>query len=117
LILKEYFTIAKLVFLSAAFFTSVVHTTEESVALFQAATDEHWGADCSRVMEAISFYKFDRHFQIARGTAFRGDAIIGNILEWFVAEKDGNIQHCIEINDRKHRAVESYMRAAPPPRQ
>jgi hypothetical protein len=66
-------------------------------------------------MEAFSFYKFDRHFQIARGTTFRSDFIIGGIVEWFVAEKDGNIQHCIEFNDRKHRAVEAYIRAAPPP--
>jgi hypothetical protein len=95
---------------------SVGHITEESVALVQAATDEHWGADCSRVVEAFSFYKFDRHFQIARSTAWRVDSIIASILaQWFVAEKDGNIQHCIEINDRKYRAVESYMRAAPPP--
>jgi hypothetical protein len=92
-----------------------VHITEESVVLFHAAADEHWGADSSMLMEAISFYKFDRHFQIARITGFRNDAIIFMTADWFVAEKTGNIQHCIEINDRKYRAVESYMRAAPPP--
>jgi hypothetical protein len=89
------------------------HITEESVALFQAATDEHWGADCSRMMEAISFYEFDRHFQIARGTTYRTDMIMAGLTAWYVAEKTGNIQHCIEINDRNYRAVESYMRAAP----
>jgi hypothetical protein len=67
------------------------------------------------MMEAISFYKFDRHFQIARTTTFRFDMIIHLQNEWWVAEKTGNVQHCIEINDRKYRAVESYMRAAPPP--
>jgi hypothetical protein len=91
-----------------------VHITEESVALFQAATDEHWGADCSVLIEAISFYKFDRHFQIARTTGFRNDTILSMTTEWLVAEKTGNIQHCIEISNRKYRAVESYMRAAPP---
>jgi hypothetical protein len=113
--LKEWLTITKLLFSSAVQFLAVVHITEESVALFQAVTDEHWGVDCSMVMEAISFYKFDRHFQIARGTALRFDYIMSYVTEWYVTEKTGNIQHCIEINDRKYRAVESYMRAAPPP--
>jgi hypothetical protein len=36
-------------------------------------------------------------------------------VEWHIAEKTGNIQHCIEINDQQYRAMESYMRAAPPP--
>jgi hypothetical protein len=93
---------------------ATLHITEESVALFQAATDEHWGVDCSILMEAMSFYKFDRHFQIARTTGFRNDTFVSMRTEWFVAEKTGNIQHCIEINDQKYRAVESYMRAAPP---
>jgi hypothetical protein len=114
-LLKEWFTLAKLSCPSAALYTSVVHVTEESAALFQAATDEHWGTDCSRIMEAISFYKFDRHFQIARTTTFRFDMIIQFNTGCHVAEKTGSIQHCIEINDRKHRAVELYMRAAPPP--
>jgi hypothetical protein len=113
--LKEWLTIIKLLFSSACYYLAVVHITEESVALFQAVTDEHWGMDGSRMMEAISFYKFDRHFQIARGTALRNDSIITLMTEWFVAEKTGNIQHCIEINDRKYRAMESYMRAAPTP--
>jgi hypothetical protein len=114
-LLKEWLTMTKLSWASAAFFLSVVYITEESVELFQAATDEHWGADGSRVIEAISFYKVDRYFQIARTTAFRSDSIVGLATAWFVAEKTGNVQHCIEINDRTYRAVESYMRAAPPP--
>jgi hypothetical protein len=94
---------------------ALVHTTEESAALFQATTDEHWGADCSRMMEAISFYKFDRHFQISRSLTLRNDLIVSLTTEWHSVEKTGNIQHCIEINDRKYRSTESYMRAAPPP--
>jgi hypothetical protein len=66
------------------------------------------------MMEAISFYEFNRHFQIARSTTFRNEVIMLIVLEWFVTEKTGNIQHCIEFNDRKYRAVESCMRAAPP---
>jgi hypothetical protein len=112
---KEWFTLNKLAFPSAAFYMAVVYITEESVELFQAATDEQWGVDCSRIMEAMSFYKFDRHFQIARTTSCRSDAIGFVALAWYVTEKTGNIQHCIEINDRTYRAVESYMRAAPPP--
>jgi hypothetical protein len=91
-----------------------VHITEESVALFQAATDEHWGTDCSKIMEAISVYEFDRHFQIARTAGFRCDGILCCTYEWHITEKSGNVQHCIESNDLKYRAVESYMRAAPP---
>jgi hypothetical protein len=94
---------------------AAMHNTEESVALFQAATDEHWGVGCARIMEAISLYNFDRHFQIARATCFKMDMLIVSSIEWFVAEKTGNIQHCIEINDWKYRAMESYMRAAPSP--
>jgi hypothetical protein len=67
------------------------------------------------MMEALSFHKFDRHFQIARTTALRADFSIAAALQWHSTEKTGNIQHCIEINDRKYRAVESYMRTAPPP--
>jgi hypothetical protein len=48
--------------LSGAYFTAVVYLTEESVVLFQAATDEHWGAGCSRIMGAFSLYEFERHF-------------------------------------------------------
>jgi hypothetical protein len=91
------------------------YVTEESVALFQSTTDEHWGADCSKLMEAVSVHAFDRHFQIARTTAFRIDALLVIAVEWFVAEKTGNIQHCIDINERKYQTVESYMRAAPSP--
>jgi hypothetical protein len=67
------------------------------------------------MMEVISFYKFDRHFQIARTTAFKLDFSIGCAFVWHSTDKTGNIQHCIEINDRTYRAVELYMRAAPPP--
>jgi hypothetical protein len=113
--LKEWFTLTKVAYSSGTSFMSVVFITEESVALFQAATDEDWGTDCSRMMEALSFHNFDRHFQIARNSAVRMDGIISGSMEWFIAEKTGNIQHCIEINDKKYQAVESYMRAAPPP--
>jgi hypothetical protein len=92
-----------------------VYVTEESVALFQSATDEHWGVDCSKLMEAISVHAFDRHFQIARTTAFRADFVLTTVAGSFVAEKTGNIQHCININNRKYRTMESYMRAAPLP--
>jgi tetratricopeptide (TPR) repeat protein len=92
-----------------------VYVTEESAALFQSATDEHWGAGCSKLMEAVSVHAFDRHFQIARTTAFRGDMLLVASVEWFVAEKTGNVQHCIDINDRKYQTMESYMRAAPSP--
>jgi hypothetical protein len=89
--------------------------TEESVSLYQAATDEHWGADNSKLMKAISVYNFDRHFQIARTTAFRFDLFLAWQFSWWVAEKTGNVQDCIETNDRHNRAWESYIRAAPPP--
>jgi hypothetical protein len=89
--------------------------SEESVALYQSATDEHWGADCSKLMKAISVYDFDRQFQIARSTAFKFDVFQGFQWGWWVAEKTGNIQHCIEINNRQNRAMESYIRATPPP--
>jgi hypothetical protein len=95
-------------------FMANLFVTEESVALFQAATDEHWGADCSKLMEAISVYNFDRHFQIARSTGFRNDSFLWTPAEWWVAEKTGNVQDCIDINDRKDRTMESYIRAAPP---
>jgi hypothetical protein len=93
------------------------YITEESTALFQAATNEHWGEDCSKMMEAISMYSFDRHFQISRSIAFRTDLFPAFPVDSHVAEKSGNVQHCIEINNRKHRATESYLRAAPPPIQ
>jgi hypothetical protein len=86
---------------------------EESVALYQAATDEHWGTDCSKFMKEILIHDFDRHFQIARSVAFKTDFFLGLPLVWWVVEKTGNVQDCIEINDRKHRTMESYMRAAP----
>jgi hypothetical protein len=66
-------------------------------------------------MESISVYEFNRHFQIARTTAFRNDWTFTCGHEWDITEKSGNVQHCIESNDRKYRAVESYMRAAPSP--
>jgi hypothetical protein len=97
-----------------AHFSIISYVTEETVALFQVATDEQWGADCSKMMDAVSIHDFDRHFQIARSTAFRTDILVIFANEWHVAEKTGNIQHCIEVNNEKHRAMESYMRAAPP---
>jgi hypothetical protein len=113
--LKEYFTIAKLICTPIAVYPAATHVTEESATLFQSATDEHWGADSSKTMEAVSVHAFDRHFQIARTTAFRLDLFLSFAHEWFVAEKTGNIQHCIDINNRKYRAMESYLRAAPAP--
>jgi hypothetical protein len=112
--LKESFALAKLL-LTFGPYLPAVHVTEESAALFQSATDEHWGMDCSKLMEAVSVHAFDRHFQIARTTAFRNDILFVVAVEWFVAEKAGNIQHCIDINDRKYQLMESYMRAAPSP--
>jgi hypothetical protein len=96
-------------------FTPPAFITEESAALFQAATDEHWGADNSKLMKGISIHDFDRHFQIARTTAFRGDALLVASVEWWVAEKTGNVQDCIVVNDRKIRVMDSYIRAAPTP--
>jgi hypothetical protein len=83
--------------------------------LYQAATDEHWGADNSKLTKAVSIHNFDRHFQIARTTAFRVDIFLGIPVEWWAVEKTGNIQDCIETNARKNQTMESYMRAAPPP--
>jgi hypothetical protein len=112
--LKEYFVFFKLIGASIGCYIAVTHVTEESAVYVQSATDEHWGADCSKMMEAISVHTFDRHFQIARTTAFRVDGF-SIFSVWFIADKTGNIQHCIDLNDRKYRIVESYMRAAPPP--
>jgi hypothetical protein len=88
--------------------------TEESAALFQAVTDDQWGADSSKLMEAVLVYEFDRHFQIARTTGFTMDFFLCEQSDWWATEKTGNVQDCIEINGRKIRAVESYIRAAPP---
>jgi hypothetical protein len=112
---KEWFTLGKLLFIPNACHLAAAHVTEESAALFQSATDEHWGVDGSKVIEAISVHAFDRHFQIARTTTSRMETLLIHMIEWCVAEKTGNIQHCIDINDRKYRTMESYMRAAPPP--
>jgi hypothetical protein len=115
--LKEWFILLKLLLIPAMYGRSEVYITKESVALFQVTTDEHWGVDCSKLIEAISVHDFHRHFQIARSTAFRGDSLMVGAVEWTVADKTGNIQGCIEINDKKYRAMELYMRAAPPPFQ
>jgi hypothetical protein len=111
---KEWFTLMKLLCTPSNF---VVHAfvTEESAALFQAATDKHWGADNSKLMKAVSIHNFDRHSQITRSTAFRFDVFIGFNSEWVVVEKTGNVRDCIEINDQKERYMESYIRAAPTP--
>jgi hypothetical protein len=114
--LKEYLTIVKLTLTPMGICPAAAHHTEESTALFQATTDEHWGADCSKLMEPISVYDFDRHFQIGRSTSYRADLFLCfPLLEGNVVEKTCNIQHCIEINDRRYRAAESYIRAAPLP--
>jgi tetratricopeptide (TPR) repeat protein len=97
------------------FFMAPIFVTEESAALFQAATDEHWGADCSKLMKAVLVHNFDRHFQIARSTAFRWDILLVLPHESWSTEKTGNVQDCIKMNDRKNRAMQSYMRADPPP--
>jgi hypothetical protein len=113
--LKEWLTIVKLVCPCVAVYPGVTHITEESGALFQTATDEHWGADCSKLMETISVYDFNRHFQIARTTGYRVDLFIGHaLIEGLTVEKTGNIQHCLDYNDQRYRAAESYVRAAPP---
>jgi hypothetical protein len=87
---------------------------EKCAALFQAATDEHWGTDCSKLTNAISIHNFDRHFQIARSNAFKMHVLFFFQIEIWAVEKTGNVQDCIEINDQKTRSMESYMRAAPP---
>jgi hypothetical protein len=87
---------------------------EKCAALFQAATDEHWGADCSKLMKEVSIENFDRHFQIARSISFKMHSILWIQIELWAVEKTGNVQDCIEINDQKTRSMESYMRAAPP---
>jgi hypothetical protein len=66
-------------------------------------------------MTAVLVYDFDRHFQIARSTTFRGDMICSHMQGSALAENTGNIQQCIEINELKYRAMESHMRASPPP--
>jgi hypothetical protein len=106
--------ITRLIFLT--YNTGASFATEECSALFQTATDEHWGADCSKLMKVWSVYNFDRHFQIARTTTyFKYDVLLAFPNEWWVAEKTGNVQDCIEVNKRQIRAMESYIRAAPPP--
>jgi hypothetical protein len=112
---KECFTLIKIMITPIVFYMAFAHVTEESATLFQSATDEHWGLDCSKMMEAVSVHAFDRHFQIARTIAFRADYLVLATTEWFVAEKTGNVQHCIATNERKYQTMESYMRAAPPP--
>jgi hypothetical protein len=112
--LKEWYTLLKLICTPTSFLANSF-AVEESVTLFQAATDEHWGVDSAKLIEAISIYEFDRHFYIARSTGFKYNGHFAVQPEWWVAEKTGNLQDCIEINNRKNRAIESYMRAAPLP--
>jgi hypothetical protein len=112
--LKEWFTLIRLI-MTPTFLWGCLCVTEESSALFHAATDEHWGADSSALMKAVSIHDFDRHFQIARNTTYKYNSLCGMQVEWWVAEKTGNVQDCIEICDRKDRLMESYMRAAPLP--
>jgi hypothetical protein len=114
LFLKEYLTCVRLACIPLNI-SGCTYVTEESVSLFQAATDEHWGVDSSVLMKAISIHNFDRHFQIARTTTFRFDIPFGGSYEWYVGEKTGNIQDSIDFNDVKIRTMESYMRASPPP--
>jgi hypothetical protein len=76
--------------------------------LFQAATDEHWGADCSKLMKAVSIYDFDRHFQLARTVSLRYDTFLGADRNGWIAEKTGNIQCCIEANN--HIIFEEWSR-------
>jgi hypothetical protein len=113
-VLKEWFTLLKLIMTPNTFMGPVL-ITEESTALFQAATDEHWGADSSKLIKATLVYDFNRHFQIARSTAFKIDFFLGfQSAEWWSTEKTGNVQNCIETNGWTIRAMESYMRATPP---
>jgi hypothetical protein len=110
---KECFTLLKLLCTPTNFMTCAF-ANEKCAALFQAATDGHWGADCSKLTNAISIHNFNRHFQIARSTAFKMHMILFQPIAWLVVEKTGNVQDCIEINDQTDRAMESHMRAAPP---
>jgi hypothetical protein len=117
-VLKEWFTLAKLLSMPACVFSALACVTEESVTLFQSATDDHWGADCSKMMEAVSVHDFDRHFLLARTTYVRADGLLcWPAVGVSVVEKTGNVQHCIDINNQQYRTAESYMRAAPPPAQ
>jgi hypothetical protein len=114
LFLKEFFTFMRVVatpfcWLGCGF------VTEESVSLFQAGTDEQWGVDSSKLMKVMSIHNFDRHFQIARTTAYRVDQLFIGNYEWYAGEKTGNVQDSIDINDVEIKNMESYMRAAPPP--
>jgi hypothetical protein len=111
---KEWFTLYKLTATPTGFWGCLC-VTEESSVLFQAATDTHWGADSSKLMKAVSIHNFDRHFQVVRNAAFKMDVFVAMFAGWWVAEKTGNIQDCIEIDDRKDNVMESYMRAAPSP--
>jgi hypothetical protein len=115
--LKEHFTLFTLLPGGIAVYAAIVHHTEESVALYQSITDERWRTNSSRLMEALSAYSFDRHFQIARTIGFRLDGFLYDTFAWWIPEKTGNIQDCIEVNDRNYQAIESYMRATPLPNQ
>jgi hypothetical protein len=112
---KEWFTLRKLLYTPGATFNAVLHNTEESVSLFQSATDNQWGSNCSSIMKAISMYKFTRHFQIARSTGARFDLFCGAAIAHEVAEKTGNIEDCIAITERQQHGTEAYVHASPPP--
>jgi hypothetical protein len=115
LFLKEIFTLLMRVVSTPINLLACAFVTEESVSLLQAGTDEEWGVDSSKLMKAISIHNFDRHFQIARTTAFRFDTLFGGNYEWYVGEKTGNVQDSIDFNDVEIKYMESYMRAGPPP--
>jgi hypothetical protein len=111
----EHLKLLQLLFTPGAYFHPIVHTTDQSVALFQTATNKHWGKDCAALMAAIAVYQFGRHFQIARTIGSRGDTVLHTPIEWHVAERTGNLQQCIEINERKYLAMGAYIQASPVP--
>jgi hypothetical protein len=91
-----------------------IFVTEESAALFQAATDEHWGADCSKLMNAILVYNFDRHSQIARSTAFRMDLFLLHQHEWWSTEKTGNVRTALRSTTEKIEQLNRTCELLPP---
>jgi hypothetical protein len=113
--LQEFFVLAKITLTPVYHYQAGLQNPEQSVAWYQAATNEHWGGGCSALMKALSVYAFDRHFQIARSTASRNDVFHTIPIEWHIAEKTGNIEDCAAMNERKYRAMGSYIRASPSP--
>ena len=84
-------------------------THAPTAELWQPVQDSYCGANCEKLIEAVSSFSYHRHSSAAKLVGFRMNLFVGNSnLAGAVAERTGNLEQCAFVSTKQNQQALEY---------